>query len=261
MRTMWKSVVRALADRAGVRVLGKKHYLFLDHDMEPEFKASYRRCQPYTMTSIERLYALYSATRYVTVHQIPGALVECGVWRGGSAMLAAETLVAVGDTARLLYLYDTFEGMSKPTARDVNFENVSATRRFKVRDGHDLAVEENVSRSLAVSNDVVLQNMLRTGYPAANLRLVKGKVEDTLPGTIPDQVALLRLDTDWYESTYHELVHLYPRLAPGGVLIVDDYGHWQGARQAVDQYFAEHNICLLLHRVDYSCRIGVKLRD
>lgn len=103
--------------------------------------------------------------------------------------------------------------------------------------------------------------MLRTGYPAENLRLVKGRVEDTLQGTIPDQIALLRLDTDWYESTYHELVHLYPRLVQGGVLILDDYGHWRGAREAVDQYFAENEICLLLHRVDYSCRIGVKLRD
>jgi hypothetical protein len=87
---------------------------------------------------------------------------------------------------------------------------------------------------------------------------VKGKVEDTIPRAAPKQIALLRLDTDWYESTYHELKHLYPRLVPGGVLILDDYGHWEGARRAVDQYFEEERIRLFLHRIDYAGRLAIK---
>ena len=83
-------------------------------------------------------------------------------------------------------------------------------------------------------------------------------MEQTIPATVPERIALLRLDTDWFDSTYHELVHLYPRLVPGGVLIIDDYGHWQGCRQAVDQYLAENNIHLLLNRIDYTGRMAIK---
>ena len=90
------------------------------------------------------------------------------------------------------------------------------------------------------------------------IRFVKGKVEDTIPKNTPEKIALLRLDTDWYESTYHELTHLFPLLSKHGVLIIDDYGHWQGARKAVDQYFGENNIQILLNRMDYSGRMAIK---
>ncbi len=104
----------------------------------------------------------------------------------------------------------------------------------------------------------VKHNLLSTGYPAERISFIKGKVEETIPLNAPPQIALLRLDTDWYESTYHELVHLFPRLSSGGILIIDDYGHWKGARKAVDKYFSENKLDLLLHRIDYSGRICVK---
>ncbi len=102
-------------------------------------------------------------------------------------------------------------------------------------------------------------NVLSTGYPAGNVALIKGKVEDTIPAAAPAKIALLRLDTDWFESTDHELKHLYPRLSRGGILIVDDYGYWQGARKAVDQYIAENQLQLLLTRVDDSARMCIRL--
>ena len=80
------------------------------------------------------------------------------------------------------------------------------------------------------------RNLLSTGYPGGNLVLVEGKVEETIPRTMPAQICLLRLDTDWYESTRHELIHLYPKLIKNGVLIIDDYGHWRGSKQATDEY-------------------------
>ena len=95
----------------------------------------------------------------------------------------------------------------------------------------------------------------------SHVRLVKGKVEDTVPKNAPEKIALLRLDTDWYESTRRGLVHLFPRLVPGGVLIIDDYGHWQGARKAVDEYIAGNQVKILLNRVDYTGRIGVKIAN
>jgi len=110
----------------------------------------------------------------------------------------------------------------------------------------------------AASQAEVERAVYGTGYARDKIHFVSGPVEETIPAQAPATIALLRLDTDWYESTRHELLHLYPRLAPGGVNIVDDYGHWRGARQAVDEYLAENQIGLLLHRIDYTGRIGVK---
>jgi hypothetical protein len=90
------------------------------------------------------------------------------------------------------------------------------------------------------------------------VHFVQGPVEETLPGTTPDSVALLRLDTDWYESTLHELTHLYPRMSAGGVLIIDDFGHWDGARRAVTEYFSTSAKPILLTRTDYTGRMGIK---
>lgn len=221
-------------------------------DLEPDFFFLHARCAPYTLTSVERVYALRQAVTYVSRHGVSGDIVECGVWRGGSMMAVALTLLSLGDTSRTLWLYDTYEGMSEPTERDVNRGNRAARRRWE-RSQHHGHNEWNYA-----SLDEVRQNVIATGYPESRLRFVKGKVEDTLPGTLPGPIAILRLDTDFYESTYQELVHLYPLLVSRGVLLLDDYGHWRGARDAVDRYLAEHNPPILLDRIDYSGRIAVK---
>jgi hypothetical protein len=198
------------------------------------------------MTSIERGYALYQGVRYVINRNIPGAFVECGVWKGGSCMLACLAALEEGSRDRDFYLYDTFTGMSEPTEHDrVAYSGRLVTERW----------EENFS-SWEVPRDAVEQNLESTGYPKERLHYVEGKVEKTLKHTVPEPIALLRLDTDWYESTARELEVLYPRLSPGGVLIIDDYGHFTGARKAVDEYFSPGD--LLLSRVDYTGRMGIK---
>jgi O-methyltransferase len=223
-------------------------------DMEPEFWELHARCSEYTMTSPERMYALYEAVRHVVRAGVPGDLVETGVWRGGSAMLAALALERAGDTERRLYLYDTFAGMAEPGELDVDFAGASAHPHWQSEQRDD------INEWCYSPVDEVRRNLLSTGFPAGRLKLVEGRVEETIPATAPDSIALLRLDTDWYESTLHELEHLYPRLSPGGVLIVDDYGHWAGARAAVDRYFAELTDPPLLNRIDYTGRIGVRVR-
>jgi len=105
----------------------------------------------------------------------------------------------------------------------------------------------------------VQKNLYSTNYPKEKITFIKGKVEETIPNIIPEKISILRLDTDWYESTYHELMHLFPRLSKGGVLIIDDYGHWKGSREAVDKYLKENEISMLLNRIDYTGRIGVKV--
>lgn len=219
------------------RLAGKAGYQrALVGGLEPEFEPIYERCAPFTMTSKERMYAVWQAARYIDRAGIPGVYVECGTWRGGSSMVAALT-----SPGRDFWLYDTFEGMPKPVAQD----GADAAARF----------QEEGAGWLAARRDDVEHNLLSTGLRAEHLHLVQGKVEDTIPNSMPNQVALLRLDTDWYESTIHELEHLWPRLQPGGVLIVDDYGHWEGARKAVDEYFKG---TLLLSRIDYTGRMAVK---
>jgi hypothetical protein len=222
-------------------------------DMDAKATDIIRAVRPYTMTSPERLFSLIEAVRYLSRARIPGSVVECGVWRGGSMMAAALTLLEHSDTRRELYLFDTFEGMSSPTAADVSIDGQSASALLQ----SPRSTAPDSPWCYATLPDVQAA-LARTGYPAERLHFVPGKVEETLPARAPQSIALLRLDTDWYESTRHELEHLYPRLVAGGVLIIDDYGHWAGCRKAVDEYFAARNIRLLLNRVDYTGRIAIK---
>jgi O-methyltransferase len=216
-------------------------------DMDEATIRLFEAVQPYTMTGIARIAALRQAVQYVAKNRIPGAIVECGVWKGGSMMAAAKTLLECHAGDRELFLFDTFDGMTDPTEVDTDMGGIQASHWMQDSDKCRAGLDE-VQRAMSL-----------TYYDPARMRYVKGKVEDTIPSHAPEQIALLRLDTDWYESTYHELVHLYPRLSIGGVLIIDDYGHWQGARRAVDQYIAEHNLKLLLSRIDYTARICVKI--
>src|SRR5262249_24687489 len=214
-------------------------------DFEDDEVAIIRAVEPFTMTGTERVQALIRAVKYIVANQIPGDFVECGVWKGGSVMAMALTLLHLSRPDRHLYLFDTFSGMTRPAEIDVDYLGQSAND-----------VLEQV-RSVA-SEDEVRSAVYSTGYGHSHIHFVRGPVEETIPAYAPPQVALLRLDTDWYSSTRHELIHLFPRLVSQGVIIVDDYGHWRGARAAVDQYFAQNAIPILLHRIDYTGRIGVK---
>ncbi len=210
-----------------------------------------RRYAPFTMTSIERQWALIKAVEYLNGNKIAGDFVECGVWRGGNLMIAKE-LCRPSALERKFYLFDTFAGMSAPTAADTTHAgaDASATYRERVREDH----VDWVYASL----DDVRESFRRAKLLDDRVIFVKGKVEDTLAEArnVPEKIALLRLDTDFYESTRAELEILYPRLVSGGVLIVDDYGHWQGARKAVDEYFK--GAAMLWSRVDYTARMTLK---
>lgn len=221
-------------------------------DVPPHLVEIAERVRPYTMTSPQSVIGLCEAVEYVARAGVPGAMVECGVWRGGSVMAMALTLLHCGGGDRELYLFDTFAGMTRPDHRDRPVSDLGSPLDWwesaKRDDGHNewayAALEE------------VRENVLSTGYPPELVRFVKGPVEQTLPERAPGSIALLRLDTDWHASTHHELEHLYPRLVSRGVLIVDDYGSWAGARQAVDEYEPVRDLALI--RLDNFCRIAVR---
>jgi O-methyltransferase len=223
-------------------------------DVDPAFIPIYETCRSFTMTSSARMYALYKAIEYIIHANVAGDIVECGVWRGGSMMVIAHTLLSLKQDDRRLYLFDTFEGLPKPDEkRDVDIWGNRAIDRWMPHRKTDES-----STWTCVSLDEVRANMATTCYPGHLVHYVKGMVEETLPANAPQRIALIRLDTDWYASTRHELEHLFHRLSHNGVIVIDDYGHFKGARQAVDEFIVEHKIPLLLNRIDYSGRIAIK---
>jgi O-methyltransferase len=186
-----------------------------------------------TMTDTVRLFGMIEALRYIVRVGVPGAIVECGVWRGGSMQAAALTLLESHDTERELHLFDTFEGMPPPSDVDVRLKDGQTAEEIMRTNDKDTAV-------WAVAElDDVQQGMVETGYPSEKVVYHQGRVEETIPDEAPDQIALLRLDTDWYESTRHELDHLYDRLSPGGILIIDDYRYWEGSYRATHEWLDE----------------------
>lgn len=220
-------------------------------DLSEEEKNIVLKVQPFTMTGVQRVASLVNAINYIAGNDVPGDVVECGVWRGGSMMAVALALMAHRDTSRSLYLFDTFEGMPAPAQNDKRYDGRSAQSDFE-------EIARGNGQWCYASIEDVRENIYSTGYPKDKIHFVKGKVEETIPGVLPSHLCLLRLDTDWYESTKHELKHLFPLLDSRGILIVDDYGYWQGARQAVDEYFQERKAAIYLHRIDSTGRALVK---
>lgn len=221
--------------------------------LAPSFLDGYRDLSTCTLTSVPLAYALAEAVRHVVRTGCEGAVVECGVWRGGSMALAARTLVEAGDTERELWLYDTFDWHWDDLADCDGFTLLGRLKEAGVE-----TVEQHGHLRDGTTVEDVRRLLDRTGYPRELIRMIPGFVQDTIPGVAPERIALLRLDTDLYESTLHELTHLYPRLVPGGVLIVDDYGKLEGATRAVDEYFDGLDRPPLLHRIDIQGRVAVK---
>jgi len=246
-------VIKKIVNKFGIDIIRLDKQKKWPSDFETSHKAVVAKVEPFTMTSPERIFGLVEAVDYIERYQIEGDIVECGVWKGGSMLAIAETLSSHKSYNRKLFLYDTFEGMSAPTDADVSHDNLKAEKL--------LASDANKDQNLVWAYSTLEQvkkTMSLSSYPERQIQYVKGKVEDTIPQTLPEQIALLRLDTDWYESTKHELIHLFPKLVQGGVLIIDDYGYWKGARKAVDEYFKENKIRILLNRMDETGRIAVK---
>ena len=205
----------------------------------------------FTMTPTIRIYALIKAVKYIVENDIEGSFVECGVWRGGSAMAIAKTLKDLGDTKREIFLYDTFSGMTPPEPKDFVIETgVTASElmnKTKIGDGRNIWALSKL--------DEVKNNLKLTNYPLSHFKFIEGDVCHTLNETIPDKIALLRLDTDFYESTSVELKKLYPLVSKKGVLIIDDYGDWNGSKQATDEYLTHFNLHPYMHVIDKAARL------
>ena len=250
---MFLNLLNKISSKFGYKIKVERLNFPYDIFGDKEFMEIYNICKDYTMTSLERMYSLYNSMKYIISNKIDGDLAECGVWKGCSAMLMALLLKRYGIMDKKIHLYDTFEGMSEPTSVDKTITGISASTLLNKQR------KENKNSVWCYSPiEEVKKTLLSTGYPQENLIFVKGKVEDTLPRHVPGKLSLLRLDTDWYESTRIELQILYPLLSEKGVLIIDDFGHWEGAKKAVTEYFMQNSNHQYLHRIDYTGRLIIK---
>jgi len=209
----------------------------------------------YTMTSVPRLVNTLKSCKYVVENKIPGNFVECGVWRGGNGILAKKIFEAMGSDKKV-WMFDTFEGMTEPT----NFD-VRAGSKVLANVKYQKTLTETHSEWCFASLEDVRNNCKSSSIDMSSVKFIKGDVCKTLDinENLPKEISVLRLDTDWYESTKAELEVLYPILAKQGVLIIDDYGHWEGARKAVDEYFENQQYKPLFNVVDYTGRTALKV--
>lgn len=209
-------------------------------------------CSKFSMTGQQRMYLLSQAILNVKEKKLEGDFVECGVWRGGNILLY-QLLNDFYSLNKNIFAYDTFEGMTTPEDIDINYTGNSAKELLLKN-----KKSEHIINTHALSTiDSVKKNILKHSK-LENINFIIGAVEKSLllEKNLPKKISVLRLDTDWYASTKIELEILYPRLVQGGVLIIDDYGHWQGARKAVDEYFFDKK--KWLHVCDYTCRYLIK---
>jgi hypothetical protein len=254
LRRIKRKVKLLIFSYKGSSLSPEQSYIF-PVDFTDQEKINIMKVKKYTMTSDERLVTLSRAIDYIEENNIDGDIIECGVWKGGSMMLAALKLIELKNTRRKLFLFDTFEGMTEPLEIDKLATEGKTAKAFLEQ--QEIGDDNNIW--CISSLEEVKENFESIPYPKNNIYFIKGKVEETLPYKGIKKIAVLRLDTDWYESTKHELETLFDKLEKGGVLIIDDYGHWTGAKQAVDEFIKKNEIKIFLNRIDYTGRLGIKI--
>ena len=217
---------------------------------------NYVRSNDLSMCSTNNLYTTAIAAKYIAQNNIIGDFVECGVFRGGNAIIAAK-IFKLYKSENKVYLFDTFTGMSEPGQHDIKTSTKSPAQK-KYSDSK----KEGYNSWAYASIEEVKENFKKLSLLDSNVIFIKGKVEDTLiqANQLPNAICFLRLDTDWYESTKMELEILYEKLIPGGILVIDDYANWNGVKKAVDEFFKKLEPPIFFTLIDEGARIGVKVR-
>jgi hypothetical protein len=225
---------------SGTPDMAKARREFNDVD-DPIFWEAAEKAAPFTLLTIEKLYNLYEAVRYVSERGVPGDFVECGVFKGGAIVMMAQTLVSHKYGPRRIHLFDTFFGFTGRSEHDVDYGG-REIGKFKTQN-----FRQEVENNLKV-----------VPYPKERYTFVEGDVVQTCQEHCPDVISILRLDTDTYDTTRAELENMFPKLSRGGVLIIDDYGYSKGCRKAVDEFFADNKDKLFMQRPNKGSRTAVK---
>jgi O-methyltransferase len=253
---MLKQIAKAALNSLGYELRKIQHKMPVELTKEEAEIITWVMSNKLTMVSYERLWATLMACKYVVDQNIDGDFVECGVWRGGNAIVAAE-IFKLYNSPKKVWLFDTFKGMTAPTEEDVRISDGKLAKHRYLSDDRGTHNEWCYA-----SIDDVRNNFIKKGLLSKNVVFVEGDILETLnntPPEVPSKISVLRLDTDWYESTKMELEILYPALSVGGCLIIDDYGAWSGSKKATDEYFQKLNRRPFLQYTDKTGRIAVKI--
>jgi len=226
----------------------------LGHFVEPQFEATLKIVSGNTMLTVERLISVWDQVRYLDKANVHGAIVECGVWKGGAVALMAEAHKCSGPPTRDLHLFDSFCGLPEPNGA------VDGKRSVRYARFHAGGRDEPIGKCVGTLDENRHLLEARVGYPRSLLHYHAGWFSETIPAVAPQlgPLALLRIDGDWYESTRIVLEHLYPKVVHGGIVVVDDYGYWPGCRKAVDEFLGQLDCPVLLNQIDFSGRYWIK---
>jgi hypothetical protein len=229
-----------------------KHHLHASHSQSNHFQplvtdisSIISHCLPYTCVSRERLAAWVDDLAAAVRADVPGDVIECGVFRGGCVFAAAMVLDALGDTTRHVYAADTFRGMTSPGPIDIDHRGQPAAKLLA-------SAPPGTGIWCECSLDDFQANLLTAcPYSAWRVRVIVGDCLHTLPAQAPATLCALRIDLDWSNLVAHALDVLAPRLSPGAAPIhIDDYGHWQGARLASERWALAHSATI--RPIDYT---------
>ena len=251
MKNLIKNIINKLIVSTGYSLINNNQKIV---ELNNNDKKLINLAQTYSMTPQIRIFNLLQSLRYLKNKKIDGDYVECGVWKGGNIILFKKFIEDEDENSKKkIYAFDTYEGMTEPDKNDYDISsNIPADILLK----GDKAKRTNIWGICNLEN--VKKNIQSCVNSTENIKFIKGPVETTLNDTsnLPDKISLLRLDTDWYNSTKKELDVLYDKVMPGGIIIIDDYGHWGGSKKAVDDFFL--NKYVWMHYVDYACRLIIK---
>jgi O-methyltransferase len=253
-----KNFIKKIINLFGYKIISNNDWLKKNENYIAEISEDelliLNNIKDYTMTSVPSQWSLIQSIKHIVRNNVEGDFVECGIFRGGNIIIMSQFL----DNFKLkknIYAYDTFEGMPLPGNEDLDLRGNNSIVKFL-----ELKNNQNEGSKWCYCDINVVKNNIKKFNEEylKKINFVKGKVEETLldARNLPKKISLLRLDTDFYSSTKTELNILYPLLQKKGVLIIDDYGHFKGAKKAVDEFFDINRIWL--HRVDYSTRIYIK---
>lgn len=245
-----KKLIKQFFSFFNLTISKKKNYRF-PIEADKEIIEFIKISKQFSMTDLHAMYVLSQAILKAKTNKLDGDFVECGIWRGGNVLL----LKLLNDYYKLnksIFAFDTFDGMTAPSKFDIDFQNISAEEQLNKNDK-----SEDKKNIHCYSELETVKKNISKYTNLNNIKFVKGPVEKTLLDieNLPEKISILRLDTDFYESTKIELNVLYPKLVQGGVLIIDDYGHWKGAQKAVDEFFDKKE---WLHIINNSARYLIK---
>ena len=250
MSNMFKSLIINTLNKFGYSVINNNQKIA---ELSKKDYELINLIKNYSMTPKIRIYNLMQALKHLKIKKIEGDYVECGVWKGGNILLFKKFLESEDSRQRNIYAFDTFEGMTDPDKNDFEISTNNTAIKLLQKD------KNKKTNVWGICNlDQVKKNISKHTKDLNNIYFIKGDVEKTLNEikNIPEKISLLRLDTDWYKSTKKELEVLYEKVSSGGVIIIDDYGHWGGSKKAVDEFFS--NKYVWMHYVDYACRLIIK---